>query len=119
MSEGLKAGLTHEMERQVTEDLSAQKVFPHVPDVYATRAVLAVLMQLVAEALVGPAIKRDLPFAAVLKRWGIGMALRFVGIVVLAGAAVADPKVFPPLPAAMGYLGVLLPLLIVETRLLR
>lgn len=85
----------------------------------ASFGVLAVLVQMVAEALVGPAIKRDLPFAAVLKRWGIGMALRFVGIVVLAGAAVANPKLFPPLPAAMGYLGVLLPLLIVETRLLR
>lgn len=85
----------------------------------ASFGVLAVLVQMVAEALVGPAIKRDLPFAAVLKRWGIGMTLRFVGIVVLAGAAVANPKLFPPLPAAMGYLGVLLPLLIVETRLLR
>jgi len=40
MSEPLKAGMTHEMERQVTEDLSAQKVFPHVPNVYATRAMV-------------------------------------------------------------------------------
>ena len=40
MSEELKAGLTHEMERQTTEDMSAQKVYPHVPDVYATRAMV-------------------------------------------------------------------------------
>jgi predicted thioesterase len=40
MSEPLQAGMTHEMERQVTEDLSAQKVFPHVPNVYATRAMV-------------------------------------------------------------------------------
>jgi predicted thioesterase len=40
MSEELKAGLTHEMERQTTEDMSAQKVYPHVPNVYATRAMV-------------------------------------------------------------------------------
>jgi len=100
--------------------LAGQVVWGHAVWVaIASFGVLAMLVQMAAEALVGPAIKRDLPFAAVLKRWGIGMALRFVGIVVLAGAAVANPKLFPPLPAAMGYLGVLLPLLIVETRLLR
>ena len=49
MSEGLKAGLTHEMERQVTEDLSAQKVFPHVPDVYATRAMVGHFEEACAE----------------------------------------------------------------------
>ena len=36
MTEVLKAGMTHEIERETTEDMSAQKVFPHVPDVYAT-----------------------------------------------------------------------------------
>ena len=49
MSEELKAGLTHEMERQVTEDLSAQKVFPHVPDVYATRAMVGHFEEVCAE----------------------------------------------------------------------
>ena len=49
MSEGLKAGLTHEMERQVTEDLSAQKVFPHVPNVYATRAMVGHFEEVCAE----------------------------------------------------------------------
>ena len=49
MSEELKAGLTHEMERQVTEDLSAQKVFPHVPDVYATRAMVGHFEEACAE----------------------------------------------------------------------
>lgn len=49
MSEQLKAGLTHEMERQVTEDLSAQKVFPHVPDVYATRAMVGHFEEVCAE----------------------------------------------------------------------
>ena len=36
----LKAGLSHEMERETTEDMSAQKVYPHVPNVYATRAMV-------------------------------------------------------------------------------
>ena len=49
MSEELKAGLTHEMERQVTEDLSAQKVFPHVPNVYATRAMVGHFEEACAE----------------------------------------------------------------------
>ena len=49
MSEELQAGLTHEMERQVTEDLSAQKVFPHVPDVYATRAMVGHFEEVCAE----------------------------------------------------------------------
>ena len=36
MSEELKVGMTHEIERQTTEEMSAQNVFPHVPHVYAT-----------------------------------------------------------------------------------
>ena len=49
MSEELKPGMTHEMERQVTEDLSAQKVFPHVPNVYATRAMVGHFEEVCAE----------------------------------------------------------------------
>jgi predicted thioesterase len=49
MSEELKPGMTHEMERQVTEDLSAQKVFPHVPNVYATRAMVGHFEETCAE----------------------------------------------------------------------
>ena len=49
MSAELKAGITHEMERQVTEDLSAQKVFPHVPNVYATRAMVGHFEEVCAE----------------------------------------------------------------------
>jgi len=40
MTEELKPGLTHEMERETTEEMSAQKVYPHVPNVYATRAMV-------------------------------------------------------------------------------
>jgi predicted thioesterase len=40
MAEALKVGMTHEIERETTEDMSAQKVYPHVPNVYATRAMV-------------------------------------------------------------------------------
>jgi predicted thioesterase len=40
MTEELKPGLTNEMERETTEEMSAQKVYPHVPNVYATRAMV-------------------------------------------------------------------------------
>lgn len=40
MSEELKPGLTHEMELETTEEMSAQKVYFHVPNVYATRAMV-------------------------------------------------------------------------------
>ncbi len=40
MTDALKVGMTHEIERQTTEEMSAQKVYPHVPNVYATRAMV-------------------------------------------------------------------------------
>ena len=40
MTEALKVGMTHEIERETDEEMSAQKVYPHVPNVYATRAMV-------------------------------------------------------------------------------
>jgi predicted thioesterase len=40
MTEALKVGMTREIERETTEEMSAQKVYPHVPNVYATRAMV-------------------------------------------------------------------------------
>jgi predicted thioesterase len=40
MGAELKPGLTNEMEVQTTEEMSAQKVYAHVPDVYATSAMV-------------------------------------------------------------------------------
>jgi predicted thioesterase len=59
MSEELKPGMTHEMERQVTEDLSAQKVFPHVPNVYATRAMVGHFEEVCAE-MVLPHLRHEI-----------------------------------------------------------
>ena len=49
MTEALKAGMTHEIERQTTEDMSAQKVFPHVPNVYATSVMVGHMEAVCAE----------------------------------------------------------------------
>ena len=49
MIKGLKVGITHEIERETTEDMSAQKVFPHVPNVYATSVMVGHMEAVCAE----------------------------------------------------------------------
>lgn len=56
------------------------------------------------------------PLQQFLARWGAGMGLRLLGVILLAAAGFAAPHWFPPLPAAMGFLGVLIPLLALELR---
>jgi hypothetical protein len=48
--------------------------------------------------------------------WLWGTALRLGGVVAIAVAVVANRQLFPPLPTALGYLGVLIPLLVLELR---
>lgn len=60
-----------------------------------------------------------LPPMALAARWGLGITLRFGGVVLFAVAVLVDRERFPPLPAAFGYLGVLLPLLVLEQRMAR
>jgi hypothetical protein len=54
-----------------------------------------------------------------LKGVGAGMGLRFAGVVGLLVAILLDRERFPPLPSAVGFLGVLIPLLFLEVRLAR
>ncbi len=54
-----------------------------------------------------------------MARWGMGMGLRLLGVMLFAAAVLANRELFPPLPTAFGYLGVLLPLLFMEARLVR
>lgn len=49
MTEELKVGLTHKMERETNEDMSAQKVFPHVPHVYATSVMVGHIEEVCAD----------------------------------------------------------------------
>jgi hypothetical protein len=75
---------------------------------------LAVAIQLGAgRAMRGATL---LPHAEFLKRYGIGMGLRLGGVVVLLLAIVLRRDLFPPLPTALGFLGVLIPLLFLEAR---
>lgn len=78
---------------------------------------LALAIQLAALALVEP-VKKG-PIKPLIKRWGLGMGLRALGVVAIAVAVGLDRTYFPPLATAMGFLGVLLPLLFFEVRLLR
>jgi len=80
-------------------------------------AVLATAIQLGSLALMGPVKKAQL--AKFMARWGAGMGLRFLGIGILTIAIAADKTLFPPLAASLGFLGVLLPLLVLEARLLK
>ena len=49
MTEELKPGITHVIERETTEDMSAQKVFPYVPHVYATSVMVGHMEAVCAE----------------------------------------------------------------------
>jgi hypothetical protein len=77
---------------------------------------LATAFQVVAVSVLRP--YRDAPMAEFAWRWLVGVALRFVGIVGIVLAVLADRVLFPPLPTALAYLGVLIPLLFSETRFL-
>ena len=75
------------------------------------------MIQYRAVAAVRPV--RDAPFSEFVSRWGWGMALRFGGVVVFLVAVLIDRELFPPLPTAFAYLGVLIPLLFMELRFLK
>ena len=49
MTEALRVGMTHEIERETTDNMSAQKVYPHVPNVYATRAMVGHIEEVCAD----------------------------------------------------------------------
>jgi hypothetical protein len=78
---------------------------------------LATAIQMAAVALLRPVWNG--PFRVVIKRWAVGMALRVGGIVTFAVAVTLNRALFPPLAAALGYLGVIVPLLFMETRFLK
>ena len=78
---------------------------------------VATLIQVVAVAVATPALDRS--FDKFMVRWGVGMGLRLAGVVLFTVAVLARPEFFPPLPTAFGFLGVLIPLLFMETRFLK
>ena len=54
-----------------------------------------------------------------VKVYAVGVAFRMIGVMILAVVVSLDRTTFPPLPSAAGYLGTVLPLLYLETRLSR
>ena len=80
-----------------------------------TSGLLATAIQLAAAISISPAREDD--FAAFVRRWVVGMVLRMVGVVFVFVAIAVQPELFPPLPTALGFLGVVIPLLFSEIRL--
>lgn len=78
---------------------------------------LATVIQLVAVLVVKPVF--DGPTKTLMKRWGMGMGLRLLGVGLFLVAVLWSRDIFPPLPTAIAYLGVLVPLLFTEIRLIK
>jgi hypothetical protein len=78
---------------------------------------VALVAQVSAILLLKP--KMRAPNPEFMARWLGGMAIRFGGLLVVAGWTLTHPASVPPVPALLGYIGVLLPLLFLETRFLR
>ena len=73
--------------------------------------------QLGAVALLRPAMRAAQP--VFMARWLGGMGVRALALGVVLAIAATHRAALGPLPASLGFLGVLLPLLFVETRFLR
>ncbi len=78
---------------------------------------IATVIQLIAVSLVRPVM--DGPMKRMMIRWGIGMGLRLLGVILFLVAVLVSRDIFPPLPTAIAYLGVLVPLLFTEIRLIK
>ncbi len=74
----------------------------------------ATAAQVAAAIYMAPAWEAN--FDVFLRRWIVGMVLRLVGVVLVFVAIAVRPELFPPLPTALGYLGVVVPLLFTERR---
>jgi hypothetical protein len=77
----------------------------------------ALVAQLVAVALLKPAMRAPQP--VFMARWYGGMGIRALALGAVLVIAATHRTLLPPLPASLGFLGVLLPLLFLETRFLR
>lgn len=90
-------------------------VFGGAPAAIGGAAALAA--QLAAVALLRPAMRAPQP--VFMARWLGGMGVRVLALGVVLAVAATHRAALPPLPASLGFLGVLLPLLFLETRFLR
>ena len=102
----------------VTGGIAVLLVVGFGPDAPLPAVVMGVLATTI-QAGAGHAMRgaTELPYSGFLKRYGIGMGLRLGGVAILMAAIVSRPAIFEPLPSAIGFLGVLIPLLFFETRM--
>ena len=78
---------------------------------------VGLVAQLWAVLLLRPVMRAPNP--QFMARWLGGMGIRFLALVALMVWIFTHRASVPPLPAVFGFLGVLLPLLYLETRFLR
>lgn len=78
--------------------------------------IVATLVQLAAHRFRKAPTRKGSPFPA---GWLVGTALRLGAVVLFAVLVLADRKTFAPLPSALGLLGVMIPLLMLELRTTR
>lgn len=79
-----------------------------------TFGLLATVLQLAATIFMAPAWEGN--FDIFVRRWLVGIVFRLVGVVLVFVAIAAMPETFLPFPTALGFLGVLIPLLFSEIR---
>lgn len=77
----------------------------------------ALAAQLAAVALLRPAMRAPQP--VFMARWLGGMGVRALALGGLLAVAATHRALLAPLPASLGFLGVLLPLLFLETKFLK
>lgn len=77
----------------------------------------ALLAQLAAVALLKPAMQA--PQSVFLARWYGGMGIRTLALAILIAISATHRAALPLLETALGFLGVLLPLLFLEIRFLK
>lgn len=78
---------------------------------------VAVIAQLWAVTILRPQMRAPNP--QFMARWLGGMGIRFLALGALVVWAATHRASLPPLPAVLGFLSVLLPLLFLETRFLK
>ena len=78
---------------------------------------VALVAQLAAVAILRPAMTAPQP--VFMARWLGGMGIRALALGALLAVVATHRTTVPPLPTSLGFLGVLLPLLFTETRVLK
>ncbi len=78
---------------------------------------VALVAQLAAVAMLRPAMTAPQP--QFMARWLGGMGVRALALGALLAVVATHRATLPPLPTSLGFLGVLLPLLFTETRVLK